>query len=119
MVSNYPSTAGVVDVVKCLNTTFSFLPKRHIIMVNDTSCLPKNSLDKQHRPRSGVFPVCYSDKHFVNSSPETILFENRKRKVFEFVELLPYKQYRCRSDFPDRHFVNFSPYLETDGEKHS
>ena len=38
-----------------------------------------NSLDKQCRPRSDcffrsslirVFPVCYSDKHFVNSSLE-------------------------------------------------
>ena len=29
-------------------------------------------------------PVCYSDKHFVNSSPDNILFESRKRKVFEF-----------------------------------
>ena len=47
------------------------------------------------------------------------LFEKLKRKVFEFVELLPYKQYLCRSGFSDRHFLNFSPYLETDGEKHS
>ena len=33
-----------------------------------------------------VFPVCYSDKHLVNSS---ILFENRKDKVFENLEHLP------------------------------
>ena len=38
-----------------------------------------------------AFPVGYSDKHFVNSSPDitTILFENRKRKVFEILEHLP------------------------------
>ena len=30
-------------------------------------------IDKQRRPRSSlirVFPVCYSDKHFVNCSPD-------------------------------------------------
>ena len=55
---------------------------------------------KQHRPRSDcfwrsslirVFLVCYSDKHFGNPALKTnILFENRKRKVFEILEHLPY-----------------------------
>ena len=47
------------------------------------SCLPKKGLDKQHRLRLDcfqrsslirVFPVCYSDKHLVNSSPENPTF---------------------------------------------
>ena len=56
-------------------------------------------LDKQCRPRSDcfwwsslirVFPVCYSDKHFMNSSPEKKhLLEYRKRNVFEILEHLP------------------------------
>ena len=49
-------------------------------------------LDKQYRPRSDcffktqfrllqikVFPVCSSGKHFVNSIPDNILFENKKK----------------------------------------
>ena len=36
------------------------------------------------------FPVCYSDRHFMNSSPDKILFENRIRKEFEILEHLPY-----------------------------
>ena len=37
-----------------------------------------------------VFPVCYSDKHFVNSALITnILFENRERKVLEVLDHLP------------------------------
>ena len=36
-----------------------------------------------------AFPVCYSDKRFVNSRPKTnILFENRNIKGFEIVEHL-------------------------------
>ena len=36
-----------------------------------------------------IFPVCYSDKHFVNSMLITnIRFENRKRKVFKILEHL-------------------------------
>ena len=60
-------------------------------------CLQKG-LDKQGKARSNcfsrsslvrVFPVCYSDKRFVNFSPETqILYENRKRKVLEILEYL-------------------------------
>ena len=50
--------------------------------------------DKQRRPRWGCFriiPVCYSDKYFVNSSPNNPhLFENRKRKVFEILEHFQY-----------------------------
>ena len=34
-----------------------------------------------------IFPVCYSVKHFLNSN---ILFENRKRKVFDILEHLQY-----------------------------
>ena len=57
-------------------------------------------LDKQVRPRSDCFwrsrlirvcPVCYSDKQFVNSSPDYHhLVGNRKRNVFEVLEHLPY-----------------------------
>ena len=53
---------------------------------------------KQHRPRSElfwrnrlirVFPVYYSDKNFVNSSPDNQnLFENRKRGVLKSLEHL-------------------------------
>ena len=52
-------------------------------------------LDNQCRPRSDcffrsslikVFPLCYSDKHFVNSSPNNQQFEIRKRKVFKIYE---------------------------------
>ena len=59
-------------------------------------------LDKKCRPRSDcfwrsslirVFPVCYSDKQLVNSSSENQdLFENRKRKVFKFLDHLPYSK---------------------------
>ena len=64
----------------------------------DTSCLQKD-IDKQCRPRSDcfwrsslirVFPVCYSDKHFVTSSLEKQDFIcQHKRKVFEILENLP------------------------------
>ena len=41
--------------------------------------------DKQCRPISDIFPVNFSDKHFVNSSPDNQqLFENRKRSVQNF-----------------------------------
>ena len=39
-----------------------------------------------------VFPVCYSDRHFVNTLPvmiTNILVENRKRKEIEIIEHLP------------------------------
>ena len=58
----------------------------------------QKGLNKHGRPRSDcfwksslirVFPVCYFDKHFVKSSPNNILFENRKRKVLEILENLP------------------------------
>ena len=53
----------------------------------------KNGLDKQSRPGSDcffrssliwVFHNCYSDMHFVNSSPDNQHFMKRKRKVFDF-----------------------------------
>ena len=34
-----------------------------------------------------VFPVCYSDNHFVNISPDK---QHLKRNVFEILERLPY-----------------------------
>ena len=47
---------------------------------------------KQCRPRSGtwVFPVCYSDKHFVTSSPENQYFflRTEREKVFKILEHL-------------------------------
>ena len=36
-----------------------------------------------------ICTVCYSDKHFTKAN---ILFENRKRKVFEILDHLPYLQ---------------------------
>ena len=40
---------------------------------------------------SGKFPVCYSDMYFVNYSPDNQqLVKNRKRKVLEILEHLPY-----------------------------
>ena len=57
----------------------------------------QKDLDKQSRPRLlliSVLPVGYSDKHFVNWSPDNQhLFENRKRKAFETLEhlVLPYQ----------------------------
>ena len=55
------------------------------------------SLDKQGRPRSDcfcslirVFPVCFSDKHFVSSSPDN---DNRNGKVFEISEHLKYDKF--------------------------
>ena len=52
----------------------------------------QNNLDKQHRPRSilffwsrliRVYPVCCSNKHAVNSSPDNIRFswEQKEKKV--------------------------------------
>ena len=45
-------------------------------------------------PDQGL-PVCYSCKHFVNSSPENYLFENKKRKMFEILEHLPCSSFAC------------------------
>ena len=52
------------------------------------------SLDKQGRPRSDwfwrslirVFPVCYSDKYFVNSSPENqhFMLDQKEKSVWNF-----------------------------------
>ena len=55
----------------------------------------KKCLDKQCRPRSDcfwrssliwVFPVCYSDKHFVNCSPEYqhFIWEQKEKSVQSF-----------------------------------
>ena len=48
----------------------------------------QKGINKLCRPRSDcfcslirVFPVCYSDKYFMNSSTDDQHFENRKRKV--------------------------------------
>ena len=39
--------------------------------------------------RNSLFPDCFLDKHFVNSSLDNhLLFANRKRKVFEILEHL-------------------------------
>ena len=39
-------------------------------------------------------PVCYSGKHLVISSSQTmILFEKRKSKVYEILEHLPYQHF--------------------------
>ena len=57
------------------------------------------SLEKQGRPRSdcfwrsiliGLFHVCFSDRHFVSSSPDItiIIFENKKRKLYKILEHL-------------------------------
>ena len=52
--------------------------------------------EEQSRPRSvlqciGVFHISYVGKHFVNFSPSSQNFiENRKRKVLEILDSLPY-----------------------------
>ena len=49
---------------------------------SNTSCL-QNSLDKQGRSR--VFPVCFSDKQFVNSSPDCLhLLRTERKKLLKF-----------------------------------
>ena len=60
---------------------------------SNTNCLPKG-LEKQCRPRSGlirVFPVCYSDKHLANPSPDKqhFIWKTEREKVFEILEYLP------------------------------
>ena len=71
------------DYKKCskfFNT--SYLPKRP----RQTGQTQMRLLLKKQSDQ--VFHVCYSDKHFVISSPETnLLFQNRKRKVFEIKEI--------------------------------
>ena len=68
-------------------TRFDKINKKKVIAENQCEKHKKSSLvacqkglGKQGRPRSdcffrrsliGVFPACYSDKHFVNYSPET------------------------------------------------
>ena len=63
---------AAVEEVRSTGTVYARCSK-----ILNTSCLPKRPRDseKQHRPRSDcfwksslnrVFPVCYSDKHFVN-----------------------------------------------------
>ena len=70
----------------------------------------QNDLYKQCRPRSDcfwrsslirVFPVCYSAKRFfwIPALKTNILFENRKRKVLEILEYLPYLQKNRRDCF--------------------
>ena len=52
-------------------------------------------LDKHHRPRSDcfcrsrlirIFPFCYSDKHFVNSSPDNqhFIWEEKEKSFWKF-----------------------------------
>ena len=64
--------------------------------ISNTSCLQKGS-DKQCKPRSDcfwrssliwVFSVWYSDKRFVNSTPENqqFIWEQKEKKVFESLE---------------------------------
>ena len=62
------------------------------------ACL--KGVDKHYRPRSSlirIFTVCYSVKHFVNFIPDNDNYiENRKRKVFEILDYLPYlMKYIC------------------------
>ena len=53
-------------------------------------------LDKQCKPRSDwrsslirVFPVCYSDKHFMNSSPDNqnFIWEKKEKSIQNFLTL--------------------------------
>ena len=63
----------------------------------------QKGLDEQRRPRSDCFrrsslirvnPVCYSNKHFVNSRPENQHFIwDRKKKVLKILKHLPYVQF--------------------------
>ena len=70
-----------------------FLQEKDVSMVSLlkfwTLVVCRNGLDKQHKPRSNcfwrrslimVFPVCYSDKHFVNFSLDNKLFIWKQNK---------------------------------------
>ena len=56
--------------------------------ISNTSCLPKQprqTVQTQIRLMK-VFPVCYSDIHFVNSSPENqhFIWEQKEKSVQNF-----------------------------------
>ena len=53
--------------------------------ISYTSCMP-NKLDKQRRSLIRVYPVCYSDKHFVNSNLDNqhFIFEQKEKSVCNF-----------------------------------
>ena len=76
------------------------------VLKSSTSCLPirsRQTVQTQIRLpvcRSSlirVFPVCYSDKHIVNFSPENQYFENRKRKVWNFRKFTIHCFFRCEA----------------------
>ena len=57
----------------------------------NTSCLPKRHRQTGHIEISPfrVFSVCYSDMHFVNSSPDNQKFvEYKQRNMFQVLEYL-------------------------------
>ena len=83
--------------VKCKNKNSTFGKCSKIL---NTSFLKKkaerNSADPdQTASLIRVFPVYYSEKHFVKTN---ILFENRKSKVFEILEYLSYS-FHCIDTF--------------------
>ena len=46
-----------------------------------------------------VFPICYSDNHFVNFSNDNRYFiRGQKKKVFEILEHLPQVKYSYKND---------------------
>ena len=75
----------------------------------------QKGIDKQQRPRSdcfwrssliGVFPACYWDNHFVNSSPDSQLFirEQKEKSVKELTK-------KCQGKAPLRNFYGFFFWL--------
>ena len=67
---------------------------------------------KENTPVHRVFPVCYFDKHFVNSSPDNHHFIwEKKWKVFEILEHKPLFQ-----SIPEITVIVTGPELESVGE---
>ena len=62
-----------------LNFKHNYLPQKALA----------NSADPDQTASEETVLVCYSDKHFVNSSPDSSILFERKRKVFQILEHLP------------------------------
>ena len=97
LLSYQQSRKGVGGRCVCVLNCFNIRPKANNLhapycflkLKVGTSFEHCNKPNKQHRPRSDcfwrsslirVFPVCYSDKHFVNSNPDNQRLIEQKHK---------------------------------------
>ena len=97
----YPNSKEICCYKEChykefsMYNTFFFLLYTVNVLKFRTLVACQKGIDKQCRPRSDcfwrsslirVFSVCYSDKHFVNSSPENQLFiwKQKEKRVQYF-----------------------------------